>query len=60
VLRSGVGVKSNASCAVLDGAAAQLEAYFGGELTAFDVPEGFANSGRLVFVDEPAEQVVAS
>jgi methylated-DNA-[protein]-cysteine S-methyltransferase len=29
---------SNASCAVLDDAAAQLDAYFAGDLIAFDVP----------------------
>lgn len=32
------GVDVTASCAVLDDAATQLEAYFAGELTEFDVP----------------------
>jgi methylated-DNA-[protein]-cysteine S-methyltransferase len=34
---SAADVRSNGSCAVLDDAAAQLEAYFAGELTEFDL-----------------------
>ena len=38
VLWSARGLDGGDSCGVLDDAAAQLESYFAGELTAFDVP----------------------
>jgi len=38
VLWSANGLATDAGCAVLDEAAAQLDAYFAGELTHFDVP----------------------
>ena len=37
VLWSGKSLRAGSSCAVLDDVAAQLESYFAGELTAFDV-----------------------
>jgi methylated-DNA-[protein]-cysteine S-methyltransferase len=38
VLWSASGLRLDGGCVVLDEAAAQLEAYFGGELTRFDLP----------------------